>query len=251
MVVVGILSGKGGVGKTTITSNLATALAKVFGRKTLILDTNVTSSHIRLHFGMYEEMKTTLKDLIKDDSKLEEAIKTNELTGVDIVPSPENLKGLDLEKLKNLASRLASSEYDFVIIDSAPGFRENVPDVIKASDQIIIVTNPYVPDVTDALKLLELVKKYDRKVIVVVNRIRKKKYELSKEEIMDMLGVKKIFEIPEDEKVPESITAGVPLVIYKPNSKAAIALKKLAGVLVGEEYKPSLTERIKWFFGFQ
>ena len=250
MVVVGILSGKGGVGKTTVTTNIATALTTVFGRKTLILDTNVTSSHIRLHFGMYEEMKSTLKDIIRDESKLRKVVRTNELTGVDIVPSPETLRGLDLERLKNLASHLATSEYNFVIIDSAPGFRENVPNIIKASDQVIIVTNPYVPDVTDALKLLELVKKYSKKVTVVINRIKKKKYELGKEEIKDMLGVKKIFEIQEDEKVPESIAAGVPAVIYKPSSKAAVAFKQLAGLLIGKEYKPSIGERIKWFFGF-
>ncbi|OYT42413.1 MAG: hypothetical protein B6U78_01245 [Candidatus Aenigmarchaeota archaeon ex4484_224] len=250
MVVISVLSGKGGVGKTTVTTNIATALTAVFKRKTLILDTNITSSHIRLHFGMYDEMKYTLKDIIKDESMLKKVIRTSELTGVDLIPSPETLKGLNLEKLKNLASQLATSEYNFVIIDSAPGFRENVPHIIKASDHVLIVTNPYLPDVTDALKLLEVVKKYKRKFTVIVNRIKKKKYELSDEQIKDMLDVKKIVEIPEDEKVPESIAAGVPIVIYKPGSKASIALKKLAASLIGEEYKPSIRERIKWFLGF-
>jgi len=239
------------VGKTTITSNLAVALTSVFKRKAIILDTNITSSHIRLHFGMYEEMKRTLKDVVRNESMLKEVIHSDELTGVDLVPAPESLRGLDLEKLKNLASHLAESVYDFVIIDSAPGFRENTENIIKASDKILVITTPQIPDVSDALKLAEFIRKKKKRPIVVVNRRKKKKYELSKEQIMEMLDVKEkeFFEIPEDEKVPESIARGVPVTLYKKGSKASIALKKLAAYLAGEEYKPSLSERIKWFFG--
>jgi len=254
MVVVGILSGKGGVGKTTVTSNVAAALTSVFGRKTIILDANVTSSHIRLHFGMYEEMKKTLKDVIKDESLLKKATYSDKLVGVDIIPSPETLKGINLKKLKNLAIHLATSAYDFVIIDSAPGFRENVPHIIKASDKILVVTTPQIPDVTDALKLIELIRRIDRKrekeIVVVVNRVKRKSYELSEEQIKRMLDVEDLVIIPEDEKVPESISKGVPVVIYSKGSKASIALKKLAGFLAGEEYKVSIIDRIKWFLGF-
>ena len=251
MVVVGILSGKGGVGKTTVTSNLAAALTKVFGRRVIVLDTNITSSHIRLHFGIYDELKKTLKDVIKDDSVVKEAVVSSDFVGVDIIPAPETLKGLDLEKLSNLASKLAESEYDFVVIDSAPGFRENTENVIRASDIVLLITTPQIPDVTDTLKIMALVKKYRKKYIVVLNRVKNKKYELKKEKIMDMLDIDedKLLVIPEDENVPESISKGVPVVVYKEGSKASIAFKKLAGYLVGEEYKPSIKERIKWFLG--
>ncbi|MBI2543286.1 MAG: MinD/ParA family protein [Candidatus Aenigmarchaeota archaeon] len=249
MAVISILSGKGGVGKTTITSNIATAIANEFKRKVIILDTNVTSSHIRLHFGMHEEMKNTLKDVIRDEDMLEEATYSSEMTGVNIVPSPESLKGLDLDKLRNLASHLAASEYNYVIIDSAPGFRENTENVIRASDKIVIVTNPYLPDVSDSLKLMELVEKNRKEAIVVVNKVRGKKYEMTEAQIKKMLDIKDFVKIPEDEKVPESISHGVPVTVFAKGSKVSMALKKLAGQLIGEEYKPSLADRVKWFFG--
>jgi len=250
MVVVGVLSGKGGVGKTTVTSNLASAMANVFNRKSIILDTNVSSSHIRLHFGEYDEIKKTLRDVIRDDSMLEKAVISNDMTGVDLVPSPQNLKSLDLNKLRTLASTLAPSQYDFVIIDSSPGFGDDVSDGIKASNKIVIVTNPFIPDVTDALKIMEMVKKQKRDVIVAVNRLRGKKHELDTEEIRQMLDAKDIIEIPEDDKVPESISKGVPLVVYKKGSKASMAIKRLAGLIIGEYYAPSASDRFKWFLGF-
>jgi len=249
MVVIGVLSGKGGVGKTVVTSNLATAFTDIFGRKVIILDANVTSSHIRLHFGMYEEMKKNLKDVVRDESVLKKATYSSGVTRVDIVPSPETLKALDLEELKNLASHLAESEYNFVIVDSAPGFRENIENIIRASDKILVVTNPYLPDVTDAMKLIELVKKNRKKPIIVVNKVKGKKYELNEDSIKEMLDVKDVIKIPEDEKVPESISRGVPVTMFAKGSKASIAFKKLAAFLIGEEYTPSLIDRIKWFFG--
>jgi len=250
MVVISILSGKGGVGKTTITSNIATSLANIFKRKVIVLDTNVTSSHIKLHFGMYEEMKKNLKDIIRDESTLKGATYSDEITGVDIVPSPESLKSLDLEKLKDLASSLAESKYDFVIIDSAPGFRENTENVIKASDKVVIVVNPFLPDLSDAMKTLDVVRKNKKEVVFVVNRVKGKKYELGEKEIKSMLDAKKIIIIPEDEKIPESISRGVPVTVFAKTSKSAIALKKLTAYLIGEKYRPSIADRIKWFFGF-
>ncbi len=250
MVVIGVLSGKGGVGKTTVTSNIAASLANIFKRKTIVLDTNVTSSHIRLHFGMYDEMKRTLKDVVKSDGTLEKATYSNSITGVDIVPSPEGLKHVDLEKLKSLAGQIAESKYDFVVIDSAPGFRENIENVIKASDKIVVVTNPYLPDVTDAMKIVEMVRKSKKDVVVVVNKIKGKKYELDEDAIKDMLDVRKLITIPEDEKVPESISRGVPVTVFAKGSRAAIALKKLSAELIGEKYSPTVADRVKWFLGF-
>lgn len=249
MVVISILSGKGGVGKTTITSNIATSLANIFKRKVIILDTNVTSSHIKLHFGMYEETKKTLRDVVNNEEMLGKATYSNDMTGVDIVPSPENLKGLDLDKLKKLATDLAESKYDFVIIDSAPGFRENTENVIKASDKVVVVANPFLPDLSDALKIMEVIKKNKKEVVFVINRVKGKKYELGEEEIKDMLDIDEIIKIPEDEKVPESISRGVPITVFAKSSKASIALRKLTAYLIDEKYSPSLLDRIKWFFG--
>ena len=250
MAVIGIASGKGGVGKTTVTSNLATALTQVFERNVIVLDCNATSSHIRLHFGMYDDIKKTLPDVIKGKSDLEEATYSSPTTGVKIVPSSANLTSeIDLKKLKDLVWDTAKSEYDFVIIDSSPGFGGNVIDVIKTSDKVLVVTTPNVPDVTDALKIVDLARKMKKKVYVVLNKVKGKKYELKEDKIKDMLETSITMTVPEDEKVPESIATGVPVVVYSKGSKASIAFKKLAGSLVEKGYKPSFVDRVKWFFG--
>jgi len=248
--VIGIASGKGGVGKTTVTSNLATALTQVFDRNVVVLDCNVVSSHIRLHFGMYSDFKKTLPDVIRGKTDFSDATYSDSTTGVKIVPSsPETIKEVNLKKLKSLVWKTAKSEYDFVIIDSAPGFGPNVIEVMKASDKLLVVTTPNIPDVTDAIKIIELAKKMKKEVYVVLNRVKKEKYELKEDRIKELFDVPVDMIIPEDEKVPESIAAGVPTVVYKPSSKASTSLKKLAGFLVGEEYRPSLADRVKWFFG--
>ncbi len=251
MVVIGITSGKGGVGKTTVVSNLATALSSVFKRDVIVLDCNVASSHIRLHFGMYEDFRKTLLDVIKGKAELSEAIYQNPFLGVKIVPSPAGLtSNVNLEKLKDLVWKRARSEYDFVIIDGPPGFGREITDIMKASDKVLVVTTPTIPAISDAIKIVGLARKMKKRVYVVLNRVKKEKYELKPEIVEKTLESKIAMIIPEDKMVPESIAAGVPVVIYKPGSKASIALKKLAAFLIGKEYKPSITDRIKWFFGF-
>lgn len=251
MVVIGVLSGKGGVGKTTVTSNLATALSNEFGRKVIVLDTNVSSSHIRLHFGLVDEVSKTLPDVIKGKSDISKAIYKNEITGVNIVPSSAGLnRNLDLEKLKNLAGDLTESEYDFVIIDASPGFGDDVMNAIKAADKIIVVTTPYAPDLSDAMKTIELVRKAGKKVTLVLNRVRKKKYEMDIENVESMLDTRVDTIIPEDDKIPESISRSVPVVVFSKGSKVSIVFKKLAASIIGKKYSPSISDRIKWAFGF-
>lgn len=248
--IVGIASGKGGVGKTTVTSNLATALSQVFKRNVIVLDCNVTSSHIRLHFGMYSDLKKTLPDVVKGEANLEDATYRDSVTGVKIVPSSPGLtKEVDLKKLKDLVWEVAKSEDNVVLIDSAPGFGGNVINVMKASDKVLVVTTPDIPAINDAIKIVELARKMKKEVFVVLNRVRGEKYEIKFDKIKELFDAPIIATIREDKKVPESIAAGVPVVVYSPGSKAAIAFKKLAGFLIGETYKPSIKERIRWFFG--
>lgn len=250
MVVIGVLSGKGGVGKTTVTSNLAAALANEFGRKVIVLDSNVSSSHIRLHFGMIDGLEKTLPDVIKGKTDISKATYKNELTGVDIVPSSAGLnRNLDLEKLKSLVGQLAESDYDVVIIDASPGFGDDVYNTIKAADKILVVTNPNIPAVDDALKTVEIAKKAGKKVSIVLNRSAGKKYELEDKNIESMLDAKIEMVVPEDDNVPDSISHGVPAVVFSEGAKSSIAFKKLAASLIGKDYQPSIFDRIKWAIG--
>jgi MinD-like ATPase involved in chromosome partitioning or flagellar assembly len=248
MVVIGVTSGKGGVGKTTVVSNLATALAE-FGRNVVVLDCNLTTSHIALHFGM-QHVDNSIIDVLKKKVKIQEAVYYNPIASVKIVPSTlKQMEEVEIKNLKKLICRIANSRKDFVLIDSSPGFGNNVKNVLKASDKVLIVTTPTFPSLADGIKIAELAKKMKKEFFVILNKIRNKKYEVKTEIIERMFGVKINVIIPEDDKIPESIAFGAPVVVYKPYSKSAVAFKKFAASLIGEEYKPSFRERIEWLLG--
>ena len=248
MPVIGVLSGKGGVGKTTVTSNLAAALAQEYGRMVIILDTNTYSSHIRLHFGIYGDVPFTLNDVVKK-KKYADFVYSHGPAGVEIIPSSATAKNVSFKRLKNFVNKLASSKYDYVIVDCAPGFGKDVQSAIKATDELIVVTTPQIPDVEDALKIIELVEMMGKKVTgVIINNVKGAKYELDIEQLEETFDVPVLGIIPYDKKVPESIAAGVPLIVYAKYSDAATEIKKLAAKIAGETYKPSSPwQRLKHF----
>jgi septum site-determining protein MinD len=136
-----------------------------------------------------------------------------------------------------------------VIIDCAPGFGRDVQNAIKACDELIVVTTPNIPDVEDAMKIIELVKMMKKSVKgFVLNRYADERYELTPEQVQETLGVPMLGIVPEDKKVPESIAAGVPLITYAKYSKASKAIKKIAAAVTGDEYRPDgLFARLKHF----
>lgn len=235
-------SGKGGVGKTTLTSNLAAALTD-FGENVIAVDANLTTPNLGLHLGMHLTPHT-LHDVLKGESRLKDAIYPHPY-GFKIIPASiglNDLKRVDVGRLPEISFSLLGKA-DYVIMDSAPSLGREAISALSASDEVIIVTNPDLPSVTDALKMLKIAQESDIKVIgTVVNRIRGLEHELSTEEIIGILGVPIIAEIPEDKNVSMSIAAKKPLIEYAPNSPAAIEMKKLAAMLSGKKYEePSLT----------
>ncbi len=106
------------------------------------------------------------------------------------------------------------------------------------------MTNPELPAVTDALKILKVAQESNIKILgAVVNRITGSEHELSIEEIKGLLGIPVIAEIPEDPNVAKSIAAKKPLIQYSPTSPAAVEIKKLAAQLTGRKYKQSKLSR--------
>ena len=84
---IGILSGKGGVGKTTLTSNLGAAMTRVFGKRVVIVDSNVRTSHLGLHLGLYEDLPLSLRDVLNNDVHPAYAIYVHPQTGIRVLPS--------------------------------------------------------------------------------------------------------------------------------------------------------------------
>lgn len=252
--VIGIFSGKGGVGKTTVVANLGASLSSVFNRKVVILDTNIKSSHLGLHFGLYDDLPITLGDVLKDNTPVIQAVYVHPSSGVRIVPAPLNGINISLNKGKCYSALdKLRIDYEMVLVDSAPGLGSDVMITMSAVDAGIVVTTPDIPSVTDALKTINIMRKLRKDVLgVVVNRFRNEKYELTVDEIESTCNSKIIAIVPEDKKVSEAIFNGTPVVLSHPNSSSSIQLKRLAAHLIGEDYKPpNLFEKLIDIFSFK
>jgi septum site-determining protein MinD len=149
---IGVISGKGGVGKTTVVANLGAALAKKFGKDVTIVDCNLTTSHLSLSLGMYY-CPVTLNHLLRGETNVKDAI-YNHPSGMKIIPASirlEELVGTDSTKLKKVVDKI-HNKTDIVILDSSPGLGKEAISAIEASKEIIFVTNPNLPAVTDVIK---------------------------------------------------------------------------------------------------
>lgn len=246
--VIGVFSGKGGVGKTTLVANLSAALADVFNKNVVVFDSNLHSSHLGLHFGLYEDLPVTLKEVLKRRMSIMQAVYIHPTTGVRIIPAPLNGEDLNLTKGKccSLVNKIKNN-YDVVILDCAPGLGKEVLIPMQSVDEAIVVSTADIAAVTDAMKTIELLKRFKKKVLgLVINRHTYQKYELTPEEISSTTNYNVIKVVPEDSKVPDSISKGLPAVISYPHSKASIAFKQLAASLVNVPYKESnIWERIR------
>jgi len=242
---IAVIGGKGGVGKTTLVSNLSTALTEL-GYEVTAMDANLTTPNLGLHLGMHLAPKT-LHDVLKRKSKLKNTIYPHTL-GFKLIPgsmSVNDLTGVDVGRLPEVTLNLLGKS-DFVIMDCAAGLGREAVSAMEAADEILIITNPDLPSVADALKTMKLAQGLNKKITgVVVNRVGKKWHELNKGEIEDMLGMPVLVEIPEDKTVAKSIAVKRPVVDYDPFSPASMEIKRLAHELAGRPFKPKKRRTFK------
>jgi len=235
--VICVASGKGGVGKTTITANLGLALADM-GYKTVAVDANLTAPNLGFHLGV-PLYPITLHDVLRGDAKIADAIFTHH-SGLKIVPaglSFEDVKDVDTKNLAKVAARLAADN-DMVFLDGAAGLGAEAQAGIRSADELLVVTNPDLPSVTDALKTVKISEEIGTKILgVVLNKVSGYRGELEKEDVESLLGRPVISQIPLDEKVAESIAAKNPIIRWYPYSNASNEMRRLAASLVGARFR--------------
>ncbi len=232
-----ILSGKGGVGKTTTTINLGTSLNEL-GEDVIIIDGNLTTPNIGIHLGA-PIVPTTLNHVLNGQAKLEDAIYEHE-SGTKIIPASLSLKEsekIDYRKLSEVAKRLKKMS-NHIIIDSAAGLGEEARSSMMAADEIIIVTNPEMSAVTDALKAVKLAEEMGKTVMgVIITRYQGKKIEMSISNIKDMLEVPILGIIPEDDSIKESHVMKNAVIYTHPKSPAAKNYMLTSRRILGEEVR--------------
>ncbi len=246
--VIAVASGKGGTGKTVVTANLGVALAEL-GKDVTLIDIDLAMANLELVLGM-EGMPTTLQDVLAGEAKVEDAIYTGP-GGVKVIPaglSFDRLKSADPDLVKDVVSQLMNRT-EFILIDCPSGLSKITLVGLESAEELLLVVNPDISSVTDALKTKIIAEKLKTKLTgIVVNRWTKSGFEMDKKEIEKILGGVVLVVIPEDPEVKKSVSFGQPVVLRSPNCPASKAIRELAAKIAGVEAK--VEEKKKGFLGF-
>jgi|TARA_Y100000031_G_C8232683_1_gene391703 septum site-determining protein MinD len=235
--ILGIISLKGGVGKTSSVANLGATLATGFGKKVLVVDANFTSPNLGLHLGLVEPA-TTLHDVMLDKADIAEAIYEHD-SGFHFIPGAYISRKIKPFKLKHKINSLRE-HYDMILLDSSPNLNEEILATMIASDELLVVTSPDYPTLSTTLRAVRLAKQKKTPITgLILNRVRNKKFELKVEDIEEAAHVPILGVLPEDINVLEALSHTTPVALHKPRSNASIEYKKLAACLIGEQYKDS------------
>ena len=234
--VIVITSGKGGVGKTTTAINLGAAIS-YFGRDVLIVDGNLTTPNVGIHFGS-PEVPVNLNHVISGKAEVFEAVYEHE-SGLKIIPSSlsiKELKRIKPERLKNFKKDFTKIS-DIVIVDSAAGLGNEAMAPISMADEVIIVTNPEMPAITDALKTAKLAEEMRKTILgIIITKVRKDDIELQPETVKEMLEAPILGMVPYDLCVPQSLNLRNAVVYTHPKSKSARAYKEIAARILNVPY---------------
>ncbi len=230
---VGILSGKGGVGKTTTTLNLALALRE-YKRDVCVLDANIGMPNVAIHLGC-TNLPTYFNHVLQNKAHISEAVYRH-TSGMKVIPSSIKFKDINSVKLDEIHKHVnqIKGKTELLLIDCPPGLNQDAQHTINAIDEAIVVTNPDLASVTDTLRTIHYCEEKGVSVLgVIINKIRNDKYEMSPHNIASMLDKVILGQIPSDTKVKEALNTKHPVVFSFPEAESSKSFKNLAIKLIG------------------
>ena len=246
-----VTSGKGGVGKTTSAVNLGAGI-NALGGDVIVVDANLTTPNVGLHLGA-PIVPVSLNHVLSNKAKLSEAIYEHD-SGTKILPSSlsiKELKKIKPEKISKVSKKLRKLA-DFIIMDSAAGLGSEALGAIEASDELILVTNPEMPAVTDALKTIKVAEELNKDIKgVIINRVKRARTEMPVKNIQEMLEVPVLGVIPEDKRVKKALLKRDAVMHTYPKTKASRAYLNVSNKLMGKRNNnhESIWDRIKFNLG--
>lgn len=237
--VVVITSGKGGVGKTTTTANLGTALA-LMGHKVVLVDTDIGLRNLDVVMGLENRIVYDLVDVVHGRCRLKQAlIKDKRFDDLYLLPAAQtkDKTAVSPPQMAELCRELAA-EYEFVLIDCPAGIEQGFKNAIAGAEKAVVVTTPEVAAVRDADRVIGLLEAAEiSNPAIIINRLRsqmvKKGDMMDIEDIVDILAVEVLGVVPEDEYIIVSTNRGEPAVLDR-NSRAGQAFYRIARRLAGE-----------------
>ncbi|OMF31670.1 septum site-determining protein MinD [Paenibacillus sp. FSL H8-0548] len=233
-----VTSGKGGVGKTTTSANLGTALA-LLGKKVCMVDTDIGLRNLDVVMGLENRIIYDLVDVAEGRCRLNQAlVKDKRFDELYMLPAAQtkDKDSVKPEQVKKMIDEL-KKEHDYVIIDCPAGIEHGFRNAIAGADRAIIVTTPENAAVRDADRVIGLLEQEKIPSKLIINRIRpnmmKNGEMLDIDEICQVLAIDLVGIVPDDEKVISAANSGEPTVM-NPTSRAAIAYRNIARRILGD-----------------
>jgi|APHM01.1.fsa_nt_gi cell division ATPase MinD, archaeal len=230
--VISVVSGKGGVGKTTVTANIGVSLSKQ-GEEVLIIDGNFSGANMAQHFGIgFNEI--SLNNVLDGDAYITQAVSKHP-AGVSVLPASILDFNADADKLKHSLVDFLG-EKDYVLIDAAAGIGNEVEAAIEASDEVLLVSKPELPALTNTLGAKKLAEQLERDIIgLILNQVHNEKSEVEDEDVIDLVGTQILGKIPDHEHVRKGIALRDPVANYKPNSRVSKSIEDISFKINGNQ----------------
>ncbi|WP_026690501.1 septum site-determining protein MinD [Alteribacter aurantiacus] len=258
-----VTSGKGGVGKTTTTANLGTALA-LNGKRVCLVDTDIGLRNLDVVMGLENRIIYDLVDVVNGDCRLHQAlIKDKRFESLSLLPAAQtkDKSAVQPAQMKKLVEEL-KQDYDYVLIDCPAGIEQGYKNAVAGADQAIVVTTPEISSVRDADRIIGLLEKEEISAPrLIVNRIRPQMIKtgdaIEVDEIVSILAVDLLGIVADDDDVIKASNSGEPIAM-DPKSRASLAYRNIARRISGEsvplmnlDEDKGMFTKVKKFFGIR
>ena len=252
-----VTSGKGGVGKSTVTANVSTALAKL-GKKVLVIDADIGLRNLDMLLGLENRIVYDILDVVEGRATPEKAfIKDKRGLPLYLIAANQtkNKDAISEEQMSELIKNLKENyDFDYIFIDSPAGIEQGFKNAATPADAALVVVNPEVASVRDADRVIGLLENMGKREIhLIINRIDWKKVKkgemMSVEDIEEILKTPIIGVVPFEDKLVDFTNKGIPIVLDE-KYNASKAFIDIARRLTGENVPMKFYGEKKGFLSF-
>lgn len=238
--VITITSGKGGVGKTTLTANVGTALT-LLEHRVVTIDADIGLRNLDVVLGLENRIVYDIVDVVEGNCRLRQAlIRDKRLPELHLLPAAQtrDKSAISPRQMAEVCDALRP-HFDYILVDSPAGIEQGFKSAIAGADRVIIVSTPEVSAVRDADRVIGLLEAAEKGPIqLVLNRLKPRMIQrgdmLAVEDVMQILAIELIGLVPEDEEIIVSTNRGTPVAVDD-RSVTGEAFRNIARRISGEE----------------